>query len=193
MQYYVVTFTHTRIFGWLVYLYAHIKYLKKLIRQGKLQISGPGVGTPVRSAQLVFSVTDREELDRLVAADPYSVHDLVASSTVNLWNVEYGSMLKPTTPDKKGTRYFRATFELKDDVDTSSVEQERDAYIKQLVSERKIRAAGSYANRPSTGLMILTVRDADEAADIMKDDPYVARLGATFQVIQWNPRFGNFK
>ena len=52
MQYYVVTFTHTRIFGWLVYLYAHIKYLKKLIRQGKLQISGPDVGTPVRSAQL---------------------------------------------------------------------------------------------------------------------------------------------
>ena len=113
MQYYVVTFTHTRIFGWLVYLYAHIRYLKKLIKQGKLQISGPGVGTPVRSAQLVFNVTDREELDRLVAADPYSVHDLVASSTVNLWNVEYGSMLKPATPDKKGTKYFRATFELK--------------------------------------------------------------------------------
>ena len=112
---------------------------------------------------------------------------------MNLWNVEYGSMLKPSTPDKNGIRYFRAAFELKDDVDTSSVEQERDAYIKQLVSERKLRAAGSYVNRPSAGLMILSVRDADEAADIMKDDPYVAKLGATFQVIQWDPRFGDFK
>ena len=192
MQYYVVTFTHTRIFGWLVYLYAHIRYLKKLIRQGKLQISGPGVGTPVRSAQLVFNVTDREELDRLVAADPYSVHDLVASSTVNLWDVKYGSMLRPATPDKKGTKYFRATFELKDDADKGNVEQERDAYLKQLLSERKMRAAGSYANRPSAGLMILSARDADEAADIMKNDPYVARLGATFRVIQWDPRFGDF-
>ena len=176
-----------------MYLYAHIRYLKKLIKQGKLQISGPGVGTPVRSAQLVFNVTDREELDSLVAADPYSVHDLVASSTVNLWNVKYGSMLKPATPDKKGTKYFRVTFELKDGADTGSIEQERDTYIRQLVSERKIRAAGSYANRPSAGLMILSVTNADEAADIMKNDPYVAQLGASFQVIQWDPRFGDFK
>ena len=81
---------------------------------------------------------------------------------------------------------------MKDDADTGSVEQERDAYLKQLLSERKMRAAGSYANRPSAGLMILSARDADEAADIMKNDPYVARLGATFQVIQWDPRFGDF-
>lgn len=33
MKYYVVTFTHTRIFGWLVFLYAHIRYLKKLTKQ----------------------------------------------------------------------------------------------------------------------------------------------------------------
>ncbi len=192
MQYYVVTFTHTRIFGWLVYLYAHIKYLKKLIKEGKLQISGPGVGTPVRSAQLVFKVTDRDELDKLVEADPYSIHDLVASSTVNLWDVKYSSMLKPTTPDRKGTKYFRATFDLKDGTDTSNVEQERDIYLKKLISEKKMRASGIYVNRPSSGLSILSVANAGEAEHIMKNDPYVAKLGASFQVIQWDPRFGDF-
>ena len=193
MKYHVVTFTHTKLFGWLVYLYAHIRYLKKLIKQGKLQISGPGVGTPVRSAQLVFTVTDRDKLDRLVAADPYSVHGLVASSTVNLWDVKYGSMLKPDTPDSDATKYFRATYCLKGDVDTSSVEQERDTYINQLISNRKMRASGGYIGNPACGLSILSVDTAAEAEDIMKNDPYISKLGAEYQVIEWNPLFGEFK
>ena len=56
MKYYVVTFTHTKIVGWAIYLHAHVSYLKKMLKEDKLQISGPGVGTPVRSAQLVFVV-----------------------------------------------------------------------------------------------------------------------------------------
>lgn len=193
MQHYVVTFTHTKIVGWAVYLHAHVKYLKKLLAEDKLQISGPGVGTPVRSAQLVFKVTDRAELDRLVANDPYSIHGLVASSTVNLWDVKYGSMLKPATPDEKGTKYFRATFELKESTDTSSVEGERDAFLNRLLSEKKMRASGTYVNNPLAGLTILSVPDATEAETIVKSDPYVAQLGATYQIIEWNPRFGDFK
>ena len=61
MQYHVVTFTHTKIFGWAVYLYAHVKYLKKLLKE-----------------------------DKLVAGDPYSIHCLAASSTVNLWDSKFG-------------------------------------------------------------------------------------------------------
>ena len=124
MQYHIVTFTHTKLFGWAVYLHAHVKYLKKLLKEDKLQISGPGVGTPVRSAQLVFKETDRTELDKLVAGDPYSIHGLVASSTVNLWDVKVGSMLKPATPDSEGTNYFRATYELKEGTVPGEVESE---------------------------------------------------------------------
>ena len=43
MKYYVVTFTHTKIVGCAIYLHAHVKYLKKLLKEDKLQISGPGV------------------------------------------------------------------------------------------------------------------------------------------------------
>ena len=193
MEYYVVTFTHTKIVGWAIFLHAHVKYLKKLLKEDKLQISGPGVGTPVRSAQLVFKVTDREELDKLVAGDPYSVHGLVASSTVNLWNVQVGSMLKPEIADADGTQYFRATYELKEGVDFSAYKDAHDAYLEKLLSEKKLRAAGAYENDPKAGLSILSVPAAADAEAIMKEDPYVKELGASYQVIRWNPKFGEFK
>ena len=193
MKYYVVTFTHTKIVGWAIFLHAHVKYLKKLLKEDKLQISGPGVGTPVRSAQLVFKVTDREELDKLVAGDPYSIHGLVASSTVNLWNVEVGSMLKPENADADTTKYFRATYELKEGTDVSAQKDARDIYLKKLLDEKKLRAAGTYENNPSAGLSILSVPTAQDAEAIMKEDPYVKELGASYQVIQWDPKFGEFK
>ena len=193
MKYYVVTFTHTKIVGWAIFLHAHIKYLKKLLKEDKLQISGPGVGTPVRSAQLVFKVTDREELDKLVAGDPYSVHGLVASSTANLWDVQVGSMLKPASADADGTKYFRATYELKENTDVTAHKDARDAYLKNLLKDKKLRAAGTYENDPSAGLSILSVPGFEEAEAIMKNDPYVKELGADYQVIQWDPKFGEFK
>jgi len=193
MKYSVVTFTHTKIVGWAIFLHAHVKYLKKLLKEDKLQISGPGVGTPVRSAQLVFKVTDRAELDKLVAGDPYSIHGLVASSTVNLWEVKWGSMEKPETPDAEGTKYFRATYALGEGVDASGCEAACDAYLNSLLIEKKLRAAGTYVNDPAAGLSILSVPDAEAAEAIMKEDPFVKELGASYQVIQWDPKFGDFK
>ena len=192
MKYYVVTFTHTKIIGWAIYLPAHVRYLKKLLKEGKLQISGPGVGTPVRSAQLVFKVTDRDELDRLVAGDPYSIHGLVASSTVNLWDVQWGTMEKPSIPDEKGTQYYRATYEMNDTAYNAACNDARNAYMEKLLGEKKLRAAGAYVDNPSAGLAILSVSSAAEAEAIMKEDPYVKALGAAYQVIQWDPKFGEF-
>ena len=147
----------------------------------------------MRSAQLVFKVTDRKELDKLVANDPYSIHGLVASSTVNLWDVQCGSMEKPNTPDAEGTKYFRATYELKENTDVSEYKDARDNYLKSLLDGKKLRASGSYVNNPSAGLSILSVSDAAEAQEIMKADPYVKEFGAEYQVIQWDPKFGDFK
>ena len=192
MKYFVVTFTHTKIVGWAIYLYTHVKYLKKLLKEDKLQISGPGVGTPVRSAQLVFKVTDEKELDELVAGDPYSIHGLVASSTKNLWDVQWGSMEKPATPDSDETKYFRATYELKEGTDIGNVKSQRDDYLKKLLDKRKMRASGEYVNNPLAGLSILSVPSAEEAEEIMKEDPYVKDLKASYQVIQWDPKFGDF-
>lgn len=192
MQYYVVTFTHTKIVGWTLYLPAHINYLKKLIKEDKLQISGPGVGTPVRSAQLVFKVTDQDELDRLVAGDPYSKHGLVATKTENLWNVTVGKMTKAETPDQNGTKYFRAAYALKQEIPVD-VQEKHDTYLKELLKKKKIRAAGPYLNNPQAGLMILSVPEKSEAKRIADEDPFVKELGAEYQIIEWDPKFGEFK
>ena len=66
-------------------------------------------------------------------------------------------------------------------------------YLEKLLSEKKLRAAGVYVNNPAAGLSILSVADAAEAEAIMKEDPYVKNLGASYQVIQWDPKFGEFK
>lgn len=192
MEYYVVTFTHTKIVGWACFLLAHVNYLKKMIKDGKLQISGPGVGTPVRSAQLVFKVTDKNELDQLVAGDPYSKHGLVATKTENLWNVKFGKMTKAETPDPDGTKYFRAAYSVKKEI-PADVQEKHDSYLKDLLEKKKIRAAGPYENNPQEGLMILSVPSKSVAESLAKDDPFVKELGAEYQVIEWDPKFGEFK
>ena len=193
MQYYVVTYTHTKLVRWAIYLYAHIKYLKKLVKQGKLQISGPGVGTPVRSAQLVFNVTDEKVVNQLIADDPYSIHDLVASKTVHLWNVTHGSMTKPAASDPEGTKYYRATYELKDQALLNQYQKEHDAYLDQLLKEKKIRAAGSYVEDQLSGLLIISAADATQAETIMRKDPYIQHGHAKYKIIEWDPKFGEFK
>lgn len=193
MQYYVVTYTHTKLVRWAIYLYSHIKYLKDLVKQGKLQISGPGIGTPVRSAQLVFNVTDRKELDQLIADDPFSIKGLVASSTTNLWDVQYGTMTRPSSPDPKGTRYFRATYDLKGAKVPEDIEKKRQTYLQRLLKHRKIRAAGAYVNNPTAGLSIIAATEPAEAEALMREDPYVKELGADFEVIEWDPKFGSFR
>ena len=66
-------------------------------------------------------------------------------------------------------------------------------YLKKLLDGKKLRAAGVYENNPLSGLSILSVIDAAEAEAIMKEDPFVKKLGASYQVIQWDPKFGEFK
>ena len=56
-----------------------------------------------------------------------------------------------------------------------------------------MRASGVYENNPLEGLSILSVSDAAEAEAVMKEDPYIKELGASYKVIQWDPKFGEFK
>jgi len=128
-----------------------------------------------------------------VAGDPYSIHGLVASSTVNLWDVQCGSMKKPEKPDPEGTRYFRATYTLAEGTDANLYRAERDIWLNDMLKEKKLRSAGAYVDDPLAGLLILSAPSIDEANAIMKEDPYVKELGADYQVIQWDPKFGEFK
>ena len=102
-------------------------------------------------------------------------------------------MLKPPAADADGTKYFRATYELKEGTDITAVEADHAAYMEKLLNEKKLRASGPYVNNPLAGLSILSIADAAAAEAIVKGDPYVEKLAASWQVIEWDPGFGDFK
>ena len=190
MEYYVVTYTHTKIIPWAIFLYPHIRYLKKLVKEGKLLVSGPGVGTPVRSAQLVFKVKDEGELNNLLAEDPFSVRGLVATSTINRWKVKWGSMENKETSDGKAAKYFRVTYTLDEGTALSDGEESNREYAQKLLDQKQLCAAGSYVNDKFKGLLILSVDDMVSAEKIMEASPLVKDFGASYQIIEWNPLYG---
>ena len=67
------------------------------------------------------------------------------------------------------------------------------AYLNGLLSEGKLRAAGTYENSPLAGLTILSVPSREDAEAIAKEDPIVKNNGASYQIIEWDPKFGDFK
>ena len=102
-------------------------------------------------------------------------------------------MLKPEKADPKGTKYFRYTYELDESKDPNEGKEERLAYLNGLLSEGKLRAAGTYENSPLAGLTILSVPSREDAEAIAKEDPIVKNNGASYQIIEWDPKFGDFK
>jgi uncharacterized protein YciI len=95
MKYFIVTYIHTDVEGWKKHLAAHVAYLEKLIKDGKLRVSGPFVGTPEKSAMLILSVRNSQEALELIEKDPYSIEGLVAESTFTEWNPIFGDFQSP--------------------------------------------------------------------------------------------------
>ena len=91
MAFFVVTFTHPNEDGWRKHVMPHVEYLQTLLTDGSLKASGPFVGSPDRSAMLIFSVPDRATLDRLIAADPFAIEGLIEDMTVTEWDPIFGA------------------------------------------------------------------------------------------------------
>ena len=89
-MFFVVTMTHPDGDGWGRHVMAHVDYLKTLVVEGKLRASGPAIGLAQRAGLLVFTVADRAELDRLIAADPFAIEGLITELTVVEWNPLFG-------------------------------------------------------------------------------------------------------
>lgn len=69
MTTFIVTYTHPDEGGWQTHLDAHLRWLLAESEGGRLRLSGPLVGTPMRSAMLIIEVADRPELDAVIATD----------------------------------------------------------------------------------------------------------------------------
>ena len=90
-MFFVVTMTHPDGPGWGEHVMPHVDYLNGLIAAGKLRASGPVIGGNLRAGLLLFTVTDRAELDALIAADPFALQGLISELTVTEWNPLFGA------------------------------------------------------------------------------------------------------
>jgi uncharacterized protein YciI len=68
----------------------HRAYLKELVEEGRVAAAGPWADDSAGFA--IYQVADRAELDRLLAADPYTTGGVAAARTVNEWKLVLGSV-----------------------------------------------------------------------------------------------------
>ncbi|WP_436492837.1 YciI family protein [Actinokineospora sp. HUAS TT18] len=66
----------------------HRAYLQTLVETGQVLAAGPWAdGT---GGFVVFKTLDRSELDRILAADPYTTEGIAAARTVREWTIALG-------------------------------------------------------------------------------------------------------
>jgi uncharacterized protein len=64
---------------------AHRQYLTGLIEEGKLVISGPFADDS--GAILVYEAGNHEQVETMVAEDPFAIHGVFLSWEIQPWNV----------------------------------------------------------------------------------------------------------
>lgn len=94
MKHYIVKFEHTDLKGWKKNVIPHVLYLRKLIKQGHLIVSGPTVDErkDVKEAYLIFKVKDKTQLMELLEKDPYWYKGLVSHYTIDEWKPLFGNL-----------------------------------------------------------------------------------------------------
>lgn len=68
---------------------AHREYSRKLAEEGALLAGGPYADE--KGAMIVYAAADRDELQRILDADPYAEAGVIAETTVREWHVVTGS------------------------------------------------------------------------------------------------------
>ena len=69
----------------------HVQYLQGLIEAGKIRASGPVTGLGKRAGFIIVTAVSREDVDRLIAADPFALENLIDELTVLEWDPMFGS------------------------------------------------------------------------------------------------------
>jgi uncharacterized protein YciI len=68
---------------------AHRQYLNSVYEQGKLVISGPF--TDDKGALMVYEATSAEEVEAIIAEDPFARHGVFLSWELRNWNVVFAN------------------------------------------------------------------------------------------------------
>ena len=102
MAFFLVTMTHPDGDGWGRHVMPHVDYLRGLIDAGKIWASGPVKGLGKRAGFIIMTVDDRDEADRLIAADPFALEGLIDELTILEWDPMFGALAENSARSKMG-------------------------------------------------------------------------------------------
>lgn len=91
MAVFIVHYDHPNEAGWQQQLLPHIHYLQDLLAENVLLASGPLPDETVKSAMLIISAADEDDLKAIVARDPFAEHGLIENMTVTKWDPIFGA------------------------------------------------------------------------------------------------------
>jgi uncharacterized protein YciI len=91
MPFFVITYNHPNADGWQQHVVAHVEYLQDLLKKGTLRASGPFIGTTHKSAMLILSAANRDEVLDVIARDPFTIEGLVEDMTVTEGDPMFGT------------------------------------------------------------------------------------------------------
>lgn len=91
MAFFLVTMTHPDGDGWGRHVLPHVAFLQGLIDVGKIRASGPVAGLGKRAGFIIMTADSREEVERLIAQDPFAVEGLIDELTILAWDPMFGA------------------------------------------------------------------------------------------------------
>lgn len=92
MAIYIVRMDHPDGPEWNAHVLEHVRYLQRLIEQGRLIASGPLKGTPLRAGFLIMKAESRAAVEAMIADDPFAERGLIASLTIEQWDPLFGRL-----------------------------------------------------------------------------------------------------
>lgn len=83
--------THPDGDGWGQHVMAHVAFLQQLIDAGSIRASGPVTDLGKRAGFIIMTADNREEIEKLIAQDPFSVEGLIDELTIIAWDPMFGA------------------------------------------------------------------------------------------------------
>ena len=91
MAFFLVTMTHPDGDGWGTHVLPHVAFLQSLIEAGKIKASGPVTGLGKRAGFIIMTAESREEVEQLIAQDPFAIEGLIDDLTILAWDPMFGA------------------------------------------------------------------------------------------------------